>query len=80
VQRPIAEPLSGLALRVGGGVWSGGQRGAVRLDLGPRIEGHGLFGPPARRIGVRVGVDWRFRVAGEAQPGSGPAVTVAAGF
>lgn len=80
VQRPIAELLSGLALRVGGGVWSGGQRGAVRLDLGPRIEVHGLFGPPARRIGVRVGVDWRFRVAGEAQPGSGPAVTVAAGF
>jgi hypothetical protein len=39
-----------------------------------------MLGPPSRRIGVRVGVDWRFRVAGRAAPGSGPALTVAAGF
>ena len=80
LQRRVARPLSRIDLRVGGGVWSGGQRGAARLDLGPRIELRTMIGPPSRRIGVRVGVDWRFRVAGHAEPGSGPALTVAAGF
>ncbi|WP_421854248.1 hypothetical protein [Novosphingobium sp.] len=79
-QRPVARPLRGTQMSAGGGLWSGGQRGAVRLDVGPRIELRGMVGPPARRIGVRVGVDWRFRVAGRAEPGSGPALTVAAGF
>jgi hypothetical protein len=80
VQRPLIAPLKGLDFRAGGGLWSGGQRGAARLDLGPRIELRSMIGPEARRIGVRVGVDWRFRVAGKAEPGSGPALTVAAGF
>lgn len=79
-QRPVLRPLPGIQLSAGGGVWSGGQRGAARLDLGPRIELRGMVGPPSRRIGVRVGVDWRFRVAGRARPGSGPALTLAAGF
>ena len=34
--------------------------------------GKGLFG--------RAAVDWRFRVAGDADPGSGPALTLSAGF
>ncbi len=80
LQRRVLRPLSGTQLSAGGGVWSGGQRGAVRLDVGPRVELRGMLGPPTRRIGVRVGVDWRFRVAGKAEPGSGPALTVAAGF
>ena len=79
-QRRVTQPLPGVSLSAGGGGWSGGQRGAARLDLGPRIELRGMVGPPSRRIGVRVGVDWRFRVAGKAEPGSGPALTVAAGF
>ncbi len=79
-QRPVLRPLPGIQLSAGGGVWSGGQRGVARLDLGPRIELKGMVGPPSRRIGVRVGVDWRFRVAGRAKPGSGPALTLAAGF
>ncbi len=80
VQHPLARPLQRLDLSAGGGLWSGGQRGAARLDLGPRIELRTMIGPQARRIGVRVGVDWRFRIAGKAEPGSGPALTVAAGF
>jgi hypothetical protein len=28
----------------------------------------------------RVALDWRFRVAGNARPASGPALTVSAGF
>lgn len=79
-QHRVLRPLRGTQLSAGGGVWSGGQRGASRLDVGPRVELRGMVGPPSRRIGVRVGVDWRFRVAGKAEPGSGPALTVAAGF
>ena len=63
--------------RLGGGIWGGAQRDAARLDAGPSATvalplGRGAFG--------RVAVDWRFRVAGDAQPGSGPAVTLSAGF
>jgi hypothetical protein len=79
-QRCVAAPASGVQLRLGGGLWSGGQRGAARLDLGPRLEMRGMLGPETRRIGVRLAVDWRFRVAGGAEPGSGPALTLATGF
>jgi len=63
--------------RLGGGLWAGGQKGASRFDAGPSATvsmplGRGLYG--------RAAVDWRFRVAGNARPGSGPAVTLSAGF
>lgn len=80
LQHRVIRPLPGTQLSAGGGIWSGGQRGAVRFDVGPRIELRGMVGAPSRRIGWRVGVDWRFRVAGRAKPGSGPALTLAAGF
>jgi hypothetical protein len=64
-------------LRVGGGVWGGAQTGVSRLDFGPSASlsmplGRGLFG--------RVAADWRFRAAGNARPGPGPAITLSAGF
>lgn len=66
-----------LEARLGGGVWGGVQKGAGRFDAGPSATlafplGRGAFG--------RLAADWRFRVAGDAQPGSGPAVTLSAGF
>lgn len=63
-------------LRVGAGAWSGGQKGATRLDLGPRASLR-LDTSPARS---RLALDWRFRVAGNAQPASGPTLTFSAGF
>jgi hypothetical protein len=60
-------------LHVGTGIWSGGQRGAARIDVGPSI-GMNL----SKRIDISA--DWRFRVAGNARPGNGPAVTISAGF
>jgi len=80
VEHSVIRPLPGADLRLGGGLWTGGQRGAARLDLGPRIELRGAIGKPGKQIGVRLAVDWRFRVAGRAEPGSGPAITLAAGF
>lgn len=64
-------------LRLGAGAWGGAQEGASRLDVGPSATltfplGESLFG--------RVSADWRFRVAGDAAPTSGPALTLSAGF
>jgi hypothetical protein len=64
-------------LRAGGGVWGGAQKGASRLDVGPTAT---LGMPLVGTAGARLGVDWRFRVAGNAAPASGPAVTLSAGF
>ncbi len=63
-------------IRAGGGLWGGAQQGASRLDVGPtatvRVAGE--------HFGARLGFDWRLRVAGDAAPTSGPAVTLSAGF
>lgn len=64
-------------LRLGGGVWGGIQKGASRIDAGPSLTVLQPLGGPAA---MRLAADWRFRVAGKAAPGSGPAVTLSAGF
>lgn len=63
--------------RVGAGAWGGIQKGASRLDAGP---GAVVSMPLTAKVFGRLAVDWRFRVAGNAEPDSGPALTVAAGF
>lgn len=75
VDRRLAQ-LGALELRAGGGVWGGAQRGAGRLDVGPSAS-LALAGEAGA---ARIGLDWRFRVAGAAEPVSGPALTVSAGF
>ena len=73
--RPLAR-IAGTELRLGGGIWGGAQRGSERLDIGPgATAAFDLAGVPSR-----LSMDYRFRVLGDAQPGSGPALTVAAGF
>lgn len=64
-------------IRMGAGIWSGGQKGAVRLDAGPRASFRLDLGDtnPAR-----IAIDWRFRLAGNARPASGPALTIASSF
>lgn len=59
-------------LRMGAGIWAGAQRDAARLDIGPSAM---LIMPIGARA-VRLAVDWRQRIAGNAAPGSGPAVTL----
>lgn len=73
--RPVVG-VGGVTLDVGGGVWGGAQRGVARLDLGPSVGMQlSLAGRP-----VRVALDWRQRVAGNARPGSGPALTLGTDF
>ena len=62
--------------RVGVGAWGGAQPGAARLDLGPQAT---LRLPVAGRA-VTIAADWRVRVAGNAEPGSGPTLTLATDF
>ena len=61
---------------IGGGVWGGAQRGAARLDLGPTASATVTTGSTT----LRGSVDYRLRVAGDAVPGDGLAVTLAASF
>jgi hypothetical protein len=61
-------------LLVGAGAWAAAQPGTARFDLGPHVEARLPFGSAS------AAVDWRFRVAGRARPGSGPALTLAADF
>ena len=57
----------------GFGVWGGAQPGLYRVDAGPRLS-------MKVRQNIRVHADWRQRLAGKADPGSGPALTLAADF
>lgn len=66
--RPVYRNFSG-----GFGIWGGAQPGVYRLDAGPRVTMN-------VRNNVKVHVDWRQRLAGNAQPGSGPAITLAGDF
>ena len=55
------------------GIWGGMQPGLYRVDAGPRLSydvGRG----------IRVHADYRQRLAGEAMPASGPALTIAGDF
>lgn len=66
--RPIYRNFSG-----GFGVWGGAQPGVYRVDAGPRVTIN-------VRRNLKVHFDWRQKLAGNAQPGSGPAVTLSGDF
>jgi hypothetical protein len=66
--RPVYKQFS-----AGVGVWGGAQPGVYRVDAGPRVT-------MRVRNNLRVHFDWRQRLAGNARPGSGPAVTLAGDF
>jgi len=60
----------------GGGAWGAAQPGASRLDIGPSLS----YRLPVARGAVRIEADWRFRIAGDALPASGPALVIASDF
>ena len=66
--RPLWRNFSG-----GVGVWGAAQPGLTRLDVGPRLS---------LKVGrsMRVHMDYRAKVLGNAAPGSGGAVTIAGDF
>ncbi len=64
------------ALRAGAGVWGGAQKHSARLDIGPSATVSFPLGDTQSRLAL----DYRWRVAGNAEPKSGPALTISAGF
>ena len=68
VSRPVWGRFS-----AGIGVWGGYQPGLYRVDAGPRLS-------MRVRPNVSLHLDWRQRIAGTAEPGSGPALTLGANF
>ncbi len=63
-------------LALGAGTWGAAQREAARIDIGPTA----VTSLPVSGQTLRIAVDWRERVAGNARPGSGPALTLGADF
>lgn len=77
LDRPILVSGSEDARFRGGiGLWAAGQTGAARLDIGPQISRTTPSGPGY----LRIEADWRWRIGGNALPGSGPALAIGAGF
>lgn len=75
IERVVAR-LGDADISAGAGFWGGAQEGAGRLDVGPTAA-------IAFRVGQargRLAADYRWRIAGDATPNSGPAVTLSAGF
>lgn len=72
----LLAPIKGSPLRVGLSLSGGAQPDVERLDIGPEIQ----FRLPLPAIAARIGIEWRERVAGQAKPASGLAVTLAADF
>lgn len=68
VTRPVFRNFS-----AGFGVWGGAQPGLARLDVGPRVT-------MRVRKNIKVHLDWRQKIVGNARPGSGPALTLAGDF
>ena len=68
VSRPVYRQFS-----AGFGLWGGAQPGLYRIDAGPRIT-------MRVRQNLKVHLDYRQKLAGNARPGSGPVLTLAGDF
>lgn len=73
--RPLGA-IGDVALDAGVGTWGGAQRGVARVDVGPTLGARiPVFGQR-----LRIAADWRHRIAGNARPASGPALTMGLDF
>lgn len=63
-------------IAAGASIWGGGQDDIFRVDLGPSLRADVAMGG----ANFRLTADWRFRIAGKAKPGNGPAVTLSTSF
>lgn len=63
-------------IALGAGLWGGAQPGVARLDVGPQI----VIRTPLAGGNLRASGEWRQRIAGNAQPASGPALTLGMDF
>ncbi len=76
IARPMAD-LGETMVDLGVGAWGAAQRDAARLDIGPSLSADVPIGRGAH---LRVAVDWRARIAGDARPGSGLVLSLGTDF
>lgn len=73
VMRPFGR-FGRVTVTGGGAVWGAAQPGAARLDAGPTLSAR------IDNVASRLTLDWRQRMAGNAAPASGVAITLASDF
>jgi hypothetical protein len=73
--RPIAQSQRA-SFAIGAGIWAGGQDNVMRADVGPNMRANVSAGSAL----FQLDAGWRVRVAGNARPGNGPAVTLSTSF
>jgi hypothetical protein len=72
----VDRPVNASGVRIGVGAWGGIQPRVGRLDIGPQVT----FPLPVEGRTIRLSAQWRFRVAGDAAPASGPAIVIGSDF
>ncbi|MGL5838412.1 MAG: hypothetical protein ACRCY3_07925 [Sphingorhabdus sp.] len=68
--------IGSIPVRIGAGLWAGGQKDLHRFDIGPTLATE--IDTDLAKFDFRL--DWRQRVAGNAAPKDGLALTVTTGF
>ena len=63
-------------LRLGAGIWGAAQPSVARIDVGPILAVKQRIGPAS----LRISAEYRLRVAGQARPASGPALSIGTDF
>jgi hypothetical protein len=74
-ERALLDHSNG-SLRLGAGLWGAAQPNVARIDAGPILA-------VKQRIGtanLRISAEYRWRLAGQARPASGPAVSIGTDF
>lgn len=72
----LLSPVARSPLGLGASLSGGAQPGVKRIDIGPEVQ----LRLPLPQVAARVNIEWRERVAGQASPPSGIAVTLGADF
>ena len=72
----VVASVGAARIDLGGGAWGAAQRGVRRLDIGATVGA----AVPVAGTALRLTLDWRQRLAGNARPGSGPALSIGTDF
>ncbi len=67
---------SGWDVTIGGAISGSAQPGVERLDIGPELRVRVPLGPTS----LRLSAEYRARIAGQARPSTGPAITLVSDF
>lgn len=75
IEQPLRDD-NRTGLRIGGGLWGAAQPDVARLDAGPILALKQGVGS----VNLRISAEYRWRIAGQARPASGPALSIGTDF